>query len=72
LGGALGPLQSMAVSGTLTFTLTASPQGTQLAVQHRVSGDPSHGLDQIAPPAEQMLVETLGRLEKYLETGKPE
>jgi len=72
LGGALGPLQSMAVTGVVTFALEPKGQGTVLHVSHRVSGDPAHSLDQIAPFADQMLVETLARLQKYVETGKPE
>jgi len=72
LGGALGPLQSMAVTGVVSFAFEAKGQGTTLHVSHRVSGDPVHSLDQIAPFADQMLVETIGRFVKYVETGKPE
>ncbi|MCZ7650169.1 MAG: ATPase [Thermoanaerobaculia bacterium] len=72
LGGALGPLQAMAVTGVLSFQIERGEDGTRILATHRVSGDPSHGLDNIAPLADAMLVETMTRLKKYLETGKPQ
>lgn len=72
LGGALGPLQSMAVTGVVSFAFEPKEKGTTLHVSHRVSGDPAHSLDQIAPFADQMLVETIGRFVRYVATGKPE
>jgi uncharacterized protein YndB with AHSA1/START domain len=71
-GGALGPLQEMAVTGVVTFKLQPSERGTKLEVIHRVSGDTGHGLDVIAPFADKMLMETLGRFEKFVATGKAE
>ena len=49
LDAALGPLQEMAISGVITFALAEKDGATTLLVTHRVSGDPSHKLDQIAP-----------------------
>jgi len=72
LRGALGPLQSTAVSGVVTFTLKPAGGGTHLEVSHRVSGDSGSALDRIAPGADRMLVETVGRLERFVETGSPE
>lgn len=72
LRGALGPLQAMAVTGVLSFQIERGEDGTRILATHRVSGDPSHGLDNIAPLADAMLVETMGRLKKYLETGRPQ
>lgn len=72
LSGALGPLQAMAVTGVLSFQIVRGEDGTRILATHRVSGDPSHSLDNIAPLADAMLVETMGRLKKYLETGKPQ
>ncbi len=72
LVGALGPLQSMAVTGVVTFAFEPTPRGTKLHLSQRVSGDPVHSLDQIAPFADQMMVETAGRFERFVETGKPE
>lgn len=72
LGGALGPLQSMAVTGVVSFAFEPKGKGTTLHVSHRVSGDPAHSLDQIAPFADQMLIETIGRFVRYVATGKPE
>jgi len=72
LGGALGPLQSTAVTGVLTFALSPAEGGTHLAVSHRVSGDSASALDQVAPFADKMLVDTVGRFERFVETGSPE
>ena len=49
LDSSLGPMQEMAVSGVITFALEEKDGTTTLVVTHRVSGDPSHKLDQIAP-----------------------
>ncbi len=49
LDAALGPLQEMAISGVITLALEEKDGTTTMVVTHRVSGDPSHKLDQIAP-----------------------
>lgn len=49
LDAALGPLQEMAISGVITVALDEKDGATTMVVTHRVSGDPSHKLDQIAP-----------------------
>ena len=72
LDGALGPLQSMGVTGVVTFAFEPTPGGTKLHFSQRVSGDPVHSLDQIAPFADQMMVETAGRFVRFVETGKPD
>jgi uncharacterized protein YndB with AHSA1/START domain len=54
LSAALGPLQEMAVSGVITFALEEKDGATTLVVTHRVSGDPSHKLDALAPIVDQV------------------
>lgn len=58
--GALGPLQSMAVTGVLTVTLAPDGAGTATVVTYRVSGDPSHKLDGLAPVVDSVLRQQFG------------
>lgn len=54
LSAALGPLQEMAVSGVITIVLEEKDGATNVIVTHRVSGDPSHKLDALAPIVDQV------------------
>ncbi|HWN07378.1 MAG TPA: SRPBCC domain-containing protein [Steroidobacteraceae bacterium] len=54
LDAALGPLQEMAVSGVITVSLEGKDGATTAVVTHRVSGDPSHKLDALAPVVDQV------------------
>jgi uncharacterized protein YndB with AHSA1/START domain len=69
LDAPLGPLQEMGVAAILTFTLAPHNQGTKITVTYRVNGDPSLGLDQLAPLVDTVLMEQLGRLGRYSEAG---
>lgn len=72
LNAALGPLQELAVSGVLTFKLTAvvATGGTQLDVIYRVSGDATHELDKIAPIVDTVIGEQVARFARFAETGR--
>lgn len=70
LDTALGPLQSMAVQGVMTFALKPSGDGTALQFEYRVNGSGSSGLDKLAPSVDGVLMEQLQRLQSYVETGK--
>jgi uncharacterized protein YndB with AHSA1/START domain len=70
LDTALGPMQSMAVQGVMTFTLKPAPEGTALQFEYRVNGSSASGLDKIAPAANDMLMDQLQRLQGYAEKGK--
>ncbi|AIF46319.1 SRPBCC family protein [Dyella japonica] len=70
LSTALGPLQSMAVTGVMTFTLKPAPEGTALQFEYRVNGSGASGLDKIAPAVDGVLMEQLQRLQRYAETGR--
>ena len=54
LSATLGPLQEMAVTGVITVALEEKEGATTMVVTHRVSGDPSHKLDQLAPIVDQV------------------
>lgn len=71
--GGLGPLQEMAVNGTLTFALgDADGGGTRLHYTYAVGGFSPDGLDKLAVPVDQVMLGQLHRLQRYVETGSPE
>lgn len=75
LVGALGPLQELAVSGTLSFTLKPETSGTELLLDYRVSGhlaDEPKGLAIWAGPVDSVLGIQMARLQRYLTSGSPE
>jgi len=55
LRGSLGPLQDMAVTGVLTVTLSPAGDGTEVVVTYRLSGNPSHALDQFVPVVDKVV-----------------
>lgn len=62
LDAALGPLQEMAISGVITVSLEEKDGTTTAVVTHRVSGDPSHKLDALAPIVDQVNGQQFGGL----------
>ncbi len=70
--GGLGPLQELAVNGVLTFTVAPLASGAKITMTYRVSGDPTLGLDRLAPLVDSVLSEQFGRLSRYSATGSPE
>jgi hypothetical protein len=69
--GGLGPLQSMAVSGSMTFTLDEDGSATRLRYHYSVGGWAPEGLQQMAAPVDQVQLGQLLRLKRYIETGSP-
>jgi uncharacterized protein YndB with AHSA1/START domain len=69
LSGGLGPLQEMGVTGVMTFTIAPHGAGSTISMDYRVAGDPTLGLDQIAPGVDQVLTEQFARLVRYTGTG---
>jgi len=69
--GALGPMQTMAVSAVATFSLSPDPGGTRLDLTYTVGGYSPTGLDKIAPVVDTVLTEQITRLKNYIETGNP-
>jgi uncharacterized protein YndB with AHSA1/START domain len=70
--GALGPLQSMGVAGSMTWALTKSENGTKVELTYTVGGYLPGGLASLSVPVDNVLREQLLRLKKFTETGKPE
>jgi hypothetical protein len=71
IDGALGPLQELSATGTLTFRISSADGGAKIGMEYRVSGDPSQALDKLAPAVDQVLNEQLARLARYA-AGDPE
>jgi uncharacterized protein YndB with AHSA1/START domain len=69
LNAALGPFLDMAISGVLSITLTEKEGVTTADVSYRVSGDPAHKLDGLAPIVDQVLGIQFGGFAKV--AGKP-
>jgi uncharacterized protein YndB with AHSA1/START domain len=72
LAGALGPLQTMAVAGSMTWSLSKADSGTKVELTYTVGGYRPEGLQSLAPPVDRVLSNQLTRLKNYIETGKPE
>jgi uncharacterized protein YndB with AHSA1/START domain len=69
LRASLGPLQEMAVAGVLTIQLNEQEGFTTASVSYRVSGDPAHKLDGLAPIVDQVLGIQFGGFAE--DAGKP-
>ena len=66
LQGGLGPLQSEAVVGTLSWTFKTVAGGTQVTQRYIVAGQTAGGIASFATPFDQVLGEQFARLEKKL------
>jgi len=70
--GGLGPLQEMAASGSMTFSLSDADAGTtRLHYRYAVGGYSLEGLEGLAIPVDQVQLGQLQRLKRYVETGSP-
>jgi uncharacterized protein YndB with AHSA1/START domain len=69
LDAALGPFLDMAISGILSIMLTENDGVTTAEVKYRVSGDPAHKLDGLAPIVDQVLGIQFGGF--ATDAGKP-
>lgn len=68
LQAALGPLQSEAVQGTLTWSLRAVDGGTEVTQTYIVGGYMRGGLEAVAPLVDQVMAEQVRRLAEHLGT----
>ena len=64
--GALGPLQAEALTGTLTWSLRAVPEGTEITSVYLVSGHVRGDTGSYAAPVDAVLREQLERLRRHL------
>ncbi len=71
MSGGLGPLQSLAVTGSMTVQLSPAPGGTKLDVTYSVAGYLAAGLNSWAVPVDTVVTEQFTRLKDYIEHGKP-
>ena len=72
LRGGLGPLQSGALDGTLTFEFKSGDGGNAIAVSYLVSGYFEGGLDKMAGGVDAVLGTQLERLQRLIDTGRAE
>ena len=71
LSGALGPLQSLAATGTMTIQLSTSDTGTTMDVTYAVAGYLTAGMNTWAAPVDSVITEQFTRLKNYVEHGSP-
>ena len=70
--GAFGPLQSMAVTGVMTFELsTDGDKATTVKLTYTVGGYAPGGLEKIAAPVDAVLSQQLDRLKAAAEAPPP-
>lgn len=71
LTAALGPLQSIAATGTLTWKLTAGKGETKVEMLYTVGGYDPNGFRGLPSIVDMVLSNQLHRLQRYVETGIP-
>ena len=71
LSGALGPLQSLAATGSMTIQLSPGDAGTKMDVTYAVAGYLTAGMNSWAAPVDSVITEQFTRLKNYLEHGSP-
>lgn len=70
--GSLGPLSMSGLFGHMQWNLTPKDGGTSLTWIYDVAGFVKGGLGQRPAAVDGVLGEQIGRLKKFVETGKPE
>jgi uncharacterized protein YndB with AHSA1/START domain len=71
LTGAIGPLQALAATGTMTILLSPADRGTRLEVTYGVLGYLPAGMNTLAEPVDGVLTGLFNRLKNYAESGVP-
>ena len=66
LQGALGPLQQLGVSGSLSWEITNAANGSTITMTYAVGGY-SPGLEKLAPLVDQVMMRQLSLLKAYLD-----
>ncbi len=67
--GALGPLQSLAATGSMTIQFSPAEGGTRLGVAYTVAGYVAGGMNTWAAPVDSVITEQFMRLKTYVEHG---
>ena len=65
--GGLGPLQAMAVAGSMTWSLAQRGTGTNVTVTYTIGGFRPGGLQKMALLVDKVMLEQLKRLKEYIE-----
>jgi uncharacterized protein YndB with AHSA1/START domain len=66
MSGAIGPLQSLAATGTMAFQLAPNGDGTKLTVTYAVAGYLPAGMNTWAAPVDSVITEQVGRLKNSM------
>jgi uncharacterized protein YndB with AHSA1/START domain len=69
--GGLGPLQSVASTGSMTIDVAAAEDGAKVRVIYSVAGYQPTGMNTWAAPVDTVLTEQLTRLKNYVDQGDP-
>ena len=72
LRGGLGPMQSMAILGAMTWTLKSAGSETDLTLTYAAGGYDKDGFAELAKSVDEVLSEQVNRLTLYVDTGMPE
>jgi hypothetical protein len=65
--GGLGPLQSMAVTGSMAWSLDKTDNGTRVTFMYTIGGYRPGGLQKMAPMVDKVMSEQFHRLKNYIE-----
>jgi hypothetical protein len=71
MSGAIGPMQSLAATGTMNIELSKVDAGTKLDVKYAAAGYFPKGMNLFAAPSDNVLTEQFTRLKNYIESGNP-
>jgi hypothetical protein len=69
--GGLGPLQTMAVSGAMTWTFAPADKGARVEMTYLVGGYNRGGFKDISSGVDAVLRGQIERYQRYVGTGKP-
>jgi len=72
LTGGLGPLQELAVSGTMTWAFVPTGNKTTITLTYAVGGYAPGGLEAVAPAVDMVLGAQVARLQRLIDTGRAE
>jgi uncharacterized protein YndB with AHSA1/START domain len=67
---ALGPLQELGVSGSMTWQVAASGKGSTVTMTYIVGGYAPGGLQKLAPLVDQVLTQQVRSLKAFLDTSR--
>jgi len=67
LATALGPLQELGVTGSMTWQIAPSGKGATVTMTYAVGGYVAGGLDKLADPVDQVLAQQIALLKAHVE-----